>query len=108
MKEEMRRRRLAVGARDGDKPELSLGMPAERRRDARHRLARVGHDELRRGQGQFVFGDKGGSAPPQRLFRKEMSVCMRARDAEKEVALPHGAAVGAQGKDVRIPHQPLL
>ena len=33
---------------------------------------------------------------------------MCARDAEEKVALPHGAAVGAQRKDVRIPHQPLL
>lgn len=59
----MRRRRLAVGTRNGDELELSLGMPAERRRDARHRLARVGHDELRRGQGQFVFGDKSRRTP---------------------------------------------
>ena len=104
----MRRRRLAVGARDGDEFELPLGMPAERRRDARHCLARVWHDELRRGQGQFVFGDKGGGTPPQRFSGKEMPVRMRACDAEEEIALPHGAAVGAQGKDVRIPHQPLL
>ena len=63
VKEKMRRRRLAVGARDGDELELPLGMPAERRRDARHCLARVGHDELRRRQGQFVFGDKSRRAP---------------------------------------------
>ena len=108
VKEEVCRRRLAVGPRDGDKPEPSFGMPAKRRRDARHRLARVGYDELRRGKGQFVLGDKSRGAPFQRLFRKEMPVRMRARDAEEKIALPHGAAVGAQGKDVRIPHQPLL
>ena len=107
MAEEMGRRRLAVGPRDAHDLHTALGMPVKGRRDARHRLPRVGNDELRHGQRKFVFGHESGGAPPLRLARKQMPVRMRARKAEKEIALPHSAAVRAQRNDLRIPDQSL-
>ena len=59
------------------------------------------------GRGSSCSVTKAEAPPPLRLARKQMPVRMRARKAEKEIALPHGAAVRAQRNDLRIPDQSL-
>ncbi len=101
-RQQVRGRRLAVGAGDGGDPQLAGRVAEEARRDECHGVPRTRHQDLGDRQRERALADERHGPGGERLGGEVVAVGLQSGDAEEQRSGSHVASVAGKRSDLDV------